>query len=193
MREAILAAARPYYDEPFRRYHDWRHPMEMFAEADRLGLPLSLDQVLALAFHDVMNLVDPEHLAGNFNEGVSAHLMRAHSRCLGVPESVAEEACSFILATDHVPRQSVSIPCAQVLDLDLMRLASPYDAFVAHSHDVHFEWRHLMPDVSEFMAARAGYLHDRFLPRDRIYHTDLFDEGAARANIERFMRDFGRR
>lgn len=192
-REAMAAAARGYYQEAFRRYHDWAHVEEIFAEADRLGLALTEAQELAITFHDAMNLVDPEHLGGTFNEGVSAHLMRAHARILGIPEPVVEDAAIIVLSTDHAPRSALTRQCAEVLDLDLLRLAAPYEAFLSHSHDVHFEWRHVIPDVGDFMAARAGYLYDRFLPRETIFQAGLFDEEAARTNIERLMSDFGRR
>lgn len=192
-REAMAAAVRPYYEEPFRRYHDWRHVTEIFDEADRLGLALSEAQDLAIFCHDLMNLVDPDHLGGSFNEGASAHLMRAHARVLGIPEPVVEEAGLIVMATDHVPRTGLTQSCAEVLDLDLMRLAAPYETFLQHSHDVHFEWRHVIPDPGDFMAARAGYLVDRFLVRENIFVAGLFDEEAARSNIERLMADFGRR
>lgn len=192
MRSRILETVRRYYDEPFRSIHNFDHPLEMFSEADRLGIDLTLPQELAIGFHDVMNLVDPEHLGGNFNEGVSAHLMRAHARTMGIGEEVAEEACVIILCTDHVPREGVTRACAEVLDLDLLRFALPYDRFLSHSMDAHREWRHVIPALPDFMAARARYLHDRFLPRERIFLTEHFDEGAARSNLERYMNEFGR-
>jgi predicted metal-dependent HD superfamily phosphohydrolase len=186
-REALAGAARRYYDEPFRRYHGFSHPTEMLAAADAAGLRLSRAQEAAIALHDAVNAAG---VPPGVNEAASAGVLRAWAPVLGMSREEADEASAITLATDHAGGPAPA-SADVVLDLDLMRLASPPEAFEALSDDVWHEWAHLVPDRGRFMRLRAGFFAD-FLRRPRIYRTGLFDEGVARATLSGFVERWSR-
>lgn len=180
-RSLLLETVRPYYMEPFRAYHDLSHPTEMFADAERLGVRLTDAQAVAVAFHDVVNAAG---LPPGTNEIASAGVLRAYAAHLGLDAGTAAEAAAIVEATDHSGRQAPETADI-VLDLDLARLALDWPGFVGMSKAVHVEWRHLVPDYRDFMRGRAAFFAG-MAKRPRIFRTDLFDESAARSNLERF-------
>ncbi len=184
LRARATEAARPYYAEPFRRYHGPDHPAEMLRAADALGLRLSDAQVAAIAFHDAVNVA-----AFGGNEAASAAILGAWAPWLGLSAETSREAQEIILATDHSGRAAPA-SADVVLDLDLMRLAVPYPEFLRHSRDIHHEWRHLVPDEGTFMAGRARFLRG-FLDRPRIFRAGLFEEGVARNTLSAFVAAWG--
>lgn len=187
-RTKVLELAEPYHREAFRRYHGWPHPLEMLARGSEADILLDDAQFLAIAFHDAFCVPGAPM---SINETSSALLMEAHARRLGTDAEAIAAAKRIIALTAHgaADGQEPSRSEAIVLDLDLMRLASPWGEFGDHSDAVHFEYRDIVPDRTEFMRLRARFLKDAF-GRDgrgarRVFRTALFDEEAAQANIAR--------
>lgn len=186
-REAVLALAAPYHGEPFRRYHDWRHPLEMLDLAAARGFALDDGQFLAIAFHDAYCVPGAPH---GHNEAASAVLMQAHARRLGIGAPTIAAADRIIRLTVHDPvHDAARLPAdaALVLDLDLVRLALPWDEFERHNEDVHVEYRDLVPDRATFRRARARFLAQAFGGARPIFHTGAFSDADAKANIARLL------
>lgn len=182
-----LALVTPYYREKFRDYHDLRHPIEMLACAAAKNIRLDAAQVVAILFHDIVNVPG---VSASVNEVASAGLMRVLlADDDEISPEVLERATEMVLATDH-RNPPANEAVAVVLDLDLARLALPWPEFCRHSQSVHAEWRHLVPDYGVFMQGRAAFFRG-FLTRPRIFFTGLFDEVLARDNLERLIAEWG--
>ncbi|MEC3766740.1 MULTISPECIES: DUF1653 domain-containing protein [Cupriavidus] len=184
-RQAVLDVLA-LHDTPYRRYHDRRHILEMFEAAHTRGVVLDRAQALAVLCHDAVYVPGCEH-----NEAASAAMIE--SVAPGEARAVLERAARIVLDTrDHRPS------CAgadTVLDLDLLRLAAPPDAFDAHSLDVFAENRALLAARTglqgdalwdEFMRRRAAFL-GHLAQRPRLFLTAAFAdcEAPARANLAR--------
>lgn len=191
-RRKVLAMARPYHLEPFRRYHDWDHPVEMIEAADDLGIDLDDAQFLGIAMHDSFCVAGAP---SGFNEDASKILMVAQAQALGTDPGVIDAAGTIIDLTKHVHGRDVTQAQAVVLDLDLMRIAGTWSEFEARADDVHFEYAAIEPNRARFMHNRAYFLADRFgkdgIGARRVFRTSLFDEAAAQSNIQRMMEAYG--
>lgn len=184
-RQSVLAVLA-LYDAPYRRYHDRRHVLEMFAQASARGVALNPAQALAVLFHDAVYVPGCEH-----NEAASAALIETMAQ--GADADTISLAAKIVLDTrTHVAT------CAEaevVLDLDLYRLSAPEAEFDAHSQAVFEENRALLTARSarsgaalytEFWRRRTAFLQ-ALAQRPRLYLSDAFAdcEAAARANIAR--------
>lgn len=191
-RHKVLAMARPYHLERFRRYHDWDHPMEMIGAADALGIDLDDAQFLAVATHDLFCVAGAPPL---FNETASELAMRAHAHALGTDADVMDAAGAIIKKTTHRHTAEATPAQAAVLDLDLMRIAEPWTKFEARNDAVQFEYKSIEPSRPRFMKIRAHFMNDMFgtngIGARRVFKTGLFDEAAAQANIRRMMETYG--
>jgi predicted metal-dependent HD superfamily phosphohydrolase len=77
----------------------------------------------------------------------------------------------------------------RVCDLDLWRLASPWEAFQQHALGIRHEYLHLAADEPAFWAARNAF-YESMLARPRLFATNYFVdrfEEAARANMRRAL------
>jgi predicted metal-dependent HD superfamily phosphohydrolase len=173
------------YDEPHRIYHDRRHVQQMLEEAARLAVRLTAAQALALLFHDAVYVPGAAHGA---NEALSAQLLRRYGGGLD-PRLVDEAAAVVVDTAGHLPSRASA---AIVLDLDLLRLAAPAEAFERYSRDVYSELRPLLAPGDDraawqqFTERRARFFSD-LLARPSIYATPLFRrrfEAVARANLQ---------
>ncbi|WP_085810186.1 hypothetical protein [Sphingomonas sp. TZW2008] len=175
-------AIRCRYDEPWRRYHGWSHPLAMIAslaaaEADGVAIA---DPVAAIGFilwHD--SVYDPQAAAGR-NEQLSAALCAAEFPGLANERSVAR-ACAAIVATiDHrVPDGDDSPDAALLLDIDLAILGFEADTFDCYDAGIAAEYAHVVPDA--YRTGRSGVLR-RFLERERLFITQwAYDRWEARA------------
>ncbi len=184
-RAAVLQALA-CYDAPYRRYHDRRHVLEMFAVAQARGLALSPAQALAVLFHDAVYVPGCEH-----NEAASAALIETVAG--GADAAVMALAARIVMDTrGHRASAPESEP---VLDLDLWRLAAPAADFDAYTEAVFEENRALLASRSglsgealraDFMARRIAFLQ-AMARRERLFLTPAFAdcEAPARANIAR--------
>ncbi|WP_236903977.1 DUF1653 domain-containing protein [Cupriavidus malaysiensis] len=181
---ATVLQALACYDAPYRHYHDRRHVLEMFEAARARGIRLTPAQALAVLFHDAVYVPGCEH-----NEAASAALLP--SVATGVAADMLALAARIVLDTRaHVP----SVDEAEtVLDLDLLRLAAPADAFAAHTEAVFAENRALLAAQTglrdealyqDFLRRRIAFLQ-ALAQRERLFLTPAFAdcEAAARANI----------
>jgi predicted metal-dependent HD superfamily phosphohydrolase len=106
---------------------------------------------------------------------------------LGLAEPVLERAARIIEATDHAAAPPAE--AARVCDLDLWRLAAPWEAFCRHALGIRREYLHLFADDAAFWHARNAF-YESMLSKPRLFATDRFVErfeAAARANMRRAL------
>jgi predicted metal-dependent HD superfamily phosphohydrolase len=188
---ALVHAARLHYAQPHRGYHNAGHLDELLALA-RVHTP-DLDEAeqLALLFHDAVYV--PGAPRGD-NERLSALLMQATVAALAredavraVPGADLDRAARIIAATTHA--ESPPAEAARVCDLDLWRLAAPWEAFQQHALGIRHEYLHLFPDEAAFWAARNSF-YRAMLAKPRLFATDAFVdkfEAKARVNMTRAL------
>jgi predicted metal-dependent HD superfamily phosphohydrolase len=184
MRAETIAQVLAFYDEPHRAYHSRVHVREMLDQSVALGLPLSAAQAMAVLFHDAIYVPGAPRGA---NEAMSAQLMLVYAR--GVPKAVVEAAFQIVIETsDHVARGSES---QKVLDLDLLRLAAPREAFIRMSREVFDEHRPLIEidddDAAwDVFAQRRVLFFQKLLEREFIFCLPMMRErfeAVARSNL----------
>lgn len=122
-----LAGLRARYEEPWRHYHRWAHPLAMLdhlAAAQSAGVMIA-DPVAAVGFvlwHDA--IYDPQASSGR-NERLSAALCAAEFAALADEGAVARAVTTILATIDHQPPvSSVSPDGALLLDIDLSILGA---------------------------------------------------------------------
>jgi len=187
----FVHAARLHYAQPHRGYHDVGHLDELIVLARKHTPDLDDAEQLAVLFHDAVYV--PGAGKGD-NERLSTMLMRAtvatlvrEDNSLSIPPEDLERAARIIEATTHSAPPGAE--AARVCDLDLWRLAAPWDAFQQHALGIRREYLHLVADEPAFWAARnASY--ESMLTKPRLFATDYFVdrfEKAARSNMRRAL------
>lgn len=191
--DPLLDAALSHYRQPHRAYHDDRHVIELLELAAEHAPDLTEAERLAILFHDAVYV--PGAPKGE-NESLSALLMRATVASLvsagtikAPPAKVIDDAAAIIEATTHVDPPA---PYAErVCDLDLWRLAAPWEEFQQHSADIDREFCHLYPPGDSCKLARKDFYRS-MLAREHVFHTPYFRqrfEPIARANFQRALRE----
>ncbi|HLG44802.1 MAG TPA: hypothetical protein VKY24_01060 [Reyranella sp.] len=187
----LVEAARLNYAQPHRAYHDANHLDELIGLAREHTPDLDEPEQLALLFHDAVYV--PGAPRGE-NERRSAALMNATLETLALDhadlalaESGVERAARIIEATTHA--EPPPAEAARICDLDLWRLAAPWDAFCRHALGIRREYLHLFPDEAAFWQARNAF-YATMLAKPRLFATDRFFERfeqPARANMRRAL------
>jgi len=192
-KDPLLEAALTHHRQPHRAYHDERHVLELLALAAEHTPDLTATERLAILFHDAVYV--PGAPKG-MNETLSAMLMRATVASLlrtgdmtALPDGMVDDAAVIIEATTHIDPPA---PAAErVCDLDLWRLAAPWQEFQRHSADIDREYRHLYPPGDACMLARKEFYRS-MLTRAHVFHTPYFRqrfEPIARANFQRALQE----
>lgn len=187
----LVDAARLYYAQPHRGYHDANHLDELIALAREHTPDLDEAEQLALLFHDAVYVAGAPR---GDNERKSAALMTKTLETLAldhadlaVAEPVTDRAARIIEATIHADAPPAE--AARVCDLDLWRLAAPWEAFCRHALGIRREYRHLFADDAAFWHARNAF-YTTMLAKPRLFATDRFFERfeqPARANMRRAL------
>jgi predicted metal-dependent HD superfamily phosphohydrolase len=181
---ALVAAARLHYAQRHRGYHGPEHLDELIALARRHTPELDDAEQAALLFHDAVYV--PGAGRGD-NERLSALLMRATVPAFDIGPVDLERASRIIEATSHA--EPPPAEAARVCDLDLWRLAAPWDEFERHALGIRHEYLHLHASEAAFWAARHAFYRS-MLAKPRIFATAYFRErfeAAARANLARAL------
>jgi predicted metal-dependent HD superfamily phosphohydrolase len=187
----LVDAARQHYAQPHRAYHDTAHLDELIALAREHTPDLDEPEQLALLFHDAVYV--PGAPRGD-NERRSAALMTATLATLArdyadlaLADAGIERAARIIAATTHA--EAPPAEAARICDLDLCRLAAPWDAFCRHALGIRREYLHLFADDAAFWHARNAF-YTTMLAKPRLFATDRFFaqfEAPARANMRRAL------
>jgi predicted metal-dependent HD superfamily phosphohydrolase len=177
----LLDIARLHYRQPHRAYHNQDHLDELIELARRHTPDLDEPEQLALLFHDAVYV--PGAPRGD-NEKLSALLMRASIAALDLGAVDLDRAQRIIEATTHADPPSDE--AARVCDLDLWRLAAPWEEFQRHARGIRHEYRHLHASEAAFWTARKAF-YKSMLAKPALFSTDYFRrhfEEAARANMQ---------
>lgn len=181
---ALVAAARLHYTQPHRGYHGPEHLDELIALARRHTPDLDDAEQAALLFHDAVYV--PGAARGD-NERLSALLMRATVPPFELGRVDLDRAARIIEATTHAAPPPAE--AARVCDLDLWRLAAPWDEFQRHALGIRHEYLHLHADEAAFWAARHAF-YRAMLAKPALFATAYFRdhfEAAARDNLTRAL------
>ena len=169
-----------------RYYHNLRHIEEGLPEVVRLCNLFCMaphERLLSLfiwLFHDL----DKDSISKSAREFV----IYAKDE-MGLEPELVRFGYRGIYATDHKHNPHNFI-IKTILDIDLKRLASPWDEFCQHSRELKLEKTHLGDE--RFRTWQIEQLR-WFLSRKSIYLTGLFCEHElqARANITRALAELG--
>ena len=178
----LVSAALVHYRQPHRGYHDTGHLEELMRLAREHVPDLDDSEQLALLFHDAVYV--PGAPSGN-NEKLSALLMKATAATLKLTGVDLERAAGIVEATQHAAPPPAA--AARVCDLDLWRLAAPWEEFQRHTLGIRHENLHLHANEPAFWKARSNFLAT-FLARPFLYATPYFRErfeAMARENLKR--------
>jgi predicted metal-dependent HD superfamily phosphohydrolase len=188
---ALVHAARLHYVQPHRGYHNAGHLDELIVLAREHTPDLDEAEQLALLFHDAVYV--PGAAKGD-NERLSAMLMKAtvatlsrEDDALSILADDLARAGRIIEATAHAAPPAAE--AARICDLDLWRLAAPWDAFQQHALGIRHEYLHLVADEPAFWAARNAF-YESMLAKPRLFATDYFVDGfeeTARSNMRRAL------
>ena len=188
---ALVHAARLHYAQPHRGYHNAGHLDELIVLAREHTPDLDEAEQLALLFHDAVYVPgapkgDNERLSAVLMKATVATLTRA-DETLAVSASDLARAGRIIEATTHAGPPPAE--AARVCDLDLWRLASPWEAFQQHALGIQHEYLHLVADEPAFWVARNAF-YESMLAKPRLFATDYFVERfeeTARSNMRRAL------
>jgi len=181
---ALVAAARQHYAQPHRGYHGPEHLDELIELARRHTPDLDDAEQLALLFHDAVYV--PGAGRGE-NEHLSALLMRATVPAFDIGHVDLDRASRIIEATTHA--EPPPIEAARVCDLDLWRLAAPWEAFQRHARGIRHEYLHLHADEAAFWTARKAF-YKSMQGKPALFATAYFRdrfEPTARENLRRAL------
>lgn len=175
LRDGLLLELTRRYQEPHRNYHSLEHIAAML----HAGRHWALDdaQIAAIWFHDA--IYDPR---AHDNEDRSAALAGERLRTAGWPAAEVERVQQIVLDTKH--HRPSARGAAEVLDLDLMSLASPWPEFARNTARIREEYAHVAD--ADFAAGRRAFFA-AMLQRERLFWSSRGAawEAPARANIER--------
>lgn len=180
--DATLNSVLACYDEPWRYFHSRRHVLEMFEKAQTLGTALSVEQALAVLFHDLVYV--PGAPEGQ-NERQSVLLMQAFKSQVCHPTLDWSLVARIIEDTvAHAPTTEAS---KAVLDLDIANLGDDAVHFCASDEMVWLENRHLLEAADarkDFDTRRLRFLL-ALANRGPLYHGEASVlEESARTNLE---------
>jgi predicted metal-dependent HD superfamily phosphohydrolase len=165
------------YSEPQRAYHNLKH-----IEALLRLLPQEPELELAAWFHDA--IYDPRQ---SNNEEQSAQLAKRQLDSLGVDAALVAQVVQLIQATKT--HQASDATVALFIDADLSILGTEPETYARYARAIRQEYSWVAE--ADYRAGRSKVLQ-RFLDRERIYQTDMFEqfEARARENMEGELSSF---
>ena len=187
--DPLLEVALSHHRQPHRAYHDERHVLELLQLAQAHAPDLTPAERLAILFHDAIYV--PGAPKGE-NVALSALLMRATVFALARAGTLTAPATAIIGDADTIIRATTHAEppptlAARMCDLDLWRLAAPWDDFQRHGEDIRHEFRYLHPSDEAFWTARRAFYRG-MLEKPAIFATPYFRdrfEAQARENLRR--------
>lgn len=168
-----------HYNESHRHYHNWAHIEEMIGfihecrhqvsinpalqETFSEFTNVSLDHELAILFHDAV------YAPGSpINEDASMDLMRSYLSQYPQEFPIERiEVIAYYIQTTKKHRSN-NVNAHPVIDLDLMRLAAPFEQFLVNAELIRKEYAGASEE--EFTKGRIAFMED-MLSRENIFYT----------------------
>lgn len=180
--DASLEQILSSYDEPWRYFHNRDHIYGIFELAARRKIKLSIEQALAVLFHDIVYVPGA---AEGVNERQSVALAQAFKSHVRAELDWAQLGRIITDTATHKGSQPESMV---VLDLDLASLGDDEVHFAAANELVWLESRHLLPTLDarkDFDTRRLRFLL-ALVEKGPLFSTSFSDyESSARENLER--------
>lgn len=180
--DSVLERVLSSYDEPWRFFHRRWHILDMFDRAAARDLALSVEQALAILFHDLVYV--PGSPEGQ-NERQSVLVMQAYKAFIGTTETDWTTVARII---EDTAAHNASVEASQpVLDLDIATLGDDPVHFCAADEMVWLESRHLLAEQDarkDFDTRRLRFLL-ALAERGPLFSQAMVDlEEKARTNLE---------
>ncbi|HEX5455973.1 MAG TPA: hypothetical protein VFW77_01265 [Candidatus Saccharimonadales bacterium] len=172
------------YDEPWRRHHDFQHPLELFAIL--LKFKEEMDDPNAVGwtimYHD--SIYDPLAEPGR-NEELSAQLSEAETPSFLTMKAAGKVAGITRATAGHTP-VDVGRDCELFLDGDLAILGATPERYKIYADDIREEYRHVPAEL--YVPGRMKILGDLASRHENsgVYTTEPFRaefEEQAKINI----------
>ncbi len=180
----VFEMARQSYESPGRHYHTWTHIENCLQHflATKFDSPQPV--LLALLFHDAIYVPGAKD-----NETKSAQLaletLASHS---SIGESDRTLVHRMILLTaDHHAGSSLTKDEAQLIDIDLSILGSPWPQYETYMRGVEAEYCPAVTTNSRFRVGRLAFLR-KMLRQPNVFLSNSFRtayDQNARNNMER--------
>jgi predicted metal-dependent HD superfamily phosphohydrolase len=176
--------------EPHRRYHTVDHVVEMWRWHCEHNNDRFSDMVVAsfCLYHDA--IYDPAAVDGA-NEQASCDLWLEDSVQLADQDSRNLIDQIIFASSDHFHYREDMwsdewMQACWCLDLDLLRLGSPYEVFTAHGRDIRTEYAHLTDQ--QWLKASSEFRAKVMAEPKIFYHGDFQQsEMQARSNLSRAL------
>lgn len=184
--DALLAqidSLKMRYGEPWRRHHDFEHPLELFAILLKFREEMEDPNAVGwtILYHDA--ICDP--LSPGRNEELSALLAEAETPAFLAMQAVRKVAGITRATAGHTP-VDLGRDCELFLDGDLAVLGSPPERYRIYADDIREEYRHVPNEL--YVPGRIEVL-GKLASRHEgtgVYTTEPFRaeyEEQAKANI----------
>lgn len=186
VRETLLSL-RGRYQEPWRHYHTFEHPKELFdilfAHRGIVKDPLAVGW--AIMYHDA--IYDPTSAAGR-NEELSAQLAEYELMALNY-KSVAKVVARYTRSTAEHTVDDEDDDLNFFLDADLAILGASTERYDRYAEDIRLEYVHHVPQ-KQYQLGRIALLQGLAIRAegDGLFRTELFRtsyEARAQENIVR--------
>jgi len=190
LKNKLFAEIVNRYTSPDRFYHNLEHINHFLQELEKYRDKINHLKALQLAaiFHDVVYVPFNQDKVQS-NEQQSADLAENYLGKLGLAAEFVQEVMSLILATKYHQAAKDDPDSSLFMDLDMLILGAPPDAYDHYVQTVRQEYSFAPDDV--FNLHRKKLLQS--LLQRRIYLTPkMYDqyEEQARQNIERELKNY---
>lgn len=169
-----VASLRNRYEEPWRHYHTFEHPREMFGVLlDNQGLVSNIGAVAwAIMYHDAV--YDPEAAHGR-NEELSARLAE-HELPAVVDASIVSQVAHYTRETVHHTTGADDSDRDIFMDIDLTILGAPRERYARYVTDVRREYAHVSD--TDYRLGRIAVLENLAsrVERRGLFRTRAFAE-----------------
>jgi predicted metal-dependent HD superfamily phosphohydrolase len=176
--ERLICLVAPYYDQPHRHYHTTVHLNNMFGHALSLKWDLTLVEMVAIAYHDIVWVAGNDHVSVQ----LSSEILKAHhtSGLLDWMEDYVDAPCAYPTAVAVICNQTTLIindtfshtpaftcDSTRVIDLDMIGFSVMEDQ--EHLRE-QLRNEFCMFDDSQFNAGRLAFLNT-MLDRSPFYYN----------------------
>lgn len=172
--ERILNGLKARYDEPWRHYHTFEHPLELFdILIDNLDTVNSPEIVAwSMLYHD--SVYDPTAENGR-NEELSAQIAESELPLI-IGKDKACLVANYTRATLYHGSDEINTDLDFFLDADLTILGSKPERYDKYARDIRREYKHV-PD-EDYRLGRIAILQSlsNRVEESGLFRTELFRE-----------------
>lgn len=184
--EQRLLQLKRRYDQPWRYYHNFNHPLDLFSFFTTHSRFVKDSAAIGwtIMYHDA--IYDPTAPSGS-NEELSARLAERELTAV-TSKATVEKVAKYTRATASHTVSGIDPDLDFFLDLDLMILGAPSDRYSKYASDIRLEYSHVPAD--QYVVGRIAILKSlaQRVDSSGLFRTELFKglfEIQAQENIAR--------